>query len=1081
MNKLFLKKEGFRKTVVRQISCLLTLIFVLLGTNTYAQYCTTPSLTCSFGDMVTTLTLATITNNPVCGTGGYEDYTSSVATRNVVAGLTYPVTVETGYSSQDVGVWIDYNHSNSWDASEYTYIGITSSAFTPLTTNITIPSSALGGPTRMRVGNIWTLSGSLSSANPCMTSLSGFGNVEDYTVNITAAGPPTCIALPTTPANAATGICAGTTTLSWPAVAAATGYDVYLNAGTGTPTTIVSTNQAGTSYNATVAAGPYVWKVIPKNSSGAATGCATWTFTVIANPVPDIIISASPGSNVCVGTQVSFTASIVNGGTTPLYQWRRGNLTVGTGATYSFTAGLANNGDLITAILTSNATCAAPTKDTSNLITIGVVARPNTTVTASATSICAGDSAVLTATSGTGLAYQWLINNSAIAGATTATFKTPAGGDYRVLVSNGSCADTSAITNIAVKPLPIATTTPTGAQTFCSNNVLTIGAYSDPSYTYQWNKNGTAIAGETAPAYIATATGVYTVTATLNGCSATSAPVTATVNAAPSATITAIGLLSFCAPGSVLLSANTGTGLTYQWLRNGVPIFPAATGSTYTATTSGAYTVAVSNTNCAAVSGSVTVTASTLPSAAVTTVGATTFCQGSSVTFRAAQVAGYVYQWYRNGVIIAGSTTYQYIATTAGAYHVVITNGACTTTTTDINVIVNTLPVATATAAGPIAFCEGGSVILAANTATGFTYQWRRNGTPIAGATDPLYTVTLSGFYQVVVSNGTCPNTSTAINVVVSTPVTAVLTAQGPTNFCNNNSVVLSANTGAGYTYQWQKDGVNVAGATGATYTAAGSGSYRVIVKNGTCADTSAPQTVAVTPPPPTVVTASGALNFCQGGSVVFTANAAPGFHYQWMLNGVPIPGDTLRAITAAISGNYTVLIFDGFCPGTSVVNTVTVNPVPVASVTVTGGNVLNASGAYNTYQWYRNGTMINGANAASYTATQDGYYAVVVSDNIGCSATSSIQHVTSLGIGNASVNAGVHIYPNPSIGMVKIESANAVDVVLSTTDGREVIRKSTATGIDLSPYAEGFYLLRISDHKTGALIKIEKLTKSGQ
>lgn len=97
---------------------------------------------------------------------------------------------------------------------------------------------------------------------------------------------PTC-ATGQAPANNATGECSPVT-LSWTAPVnagcnAATGYDVYLDTSP-TPTTLVSSNQAGTSYVAAGLAGntSYYWKVVPRNVVGPATGCSILKFTTAA-------------------------------------------------------------------------------------------------------------------------------------------------------------------------------------------------------------------------------------------------------------------------------------------------------------------------------------------------------------------------------------------------------------------------------------------------------------------------------------------------------------------------------------------------------------------------------------------------------------------------------------------------------------------------------------------------------------------------------------------------------------------------------------------------------------------------------
>ena len=910
------------------------------------------------------------------------------------------------------------------------------------------------------------------------TNAVGVLNVMAVSIStVTVVVAPSCVSAPTAPANAGT-ICAGTgtTTLSWPAVTGATGYDVYLNTGAAA-TTIVSTNQAGTTYSAAIAAGPYAWKVVPKNATGSATGCATFTFTVNAAVTPSVTITQSPAGSFCAGMPVTFTAVPTNGGTTPSYQWKKNTTNVGTNSA-AYTDNALANSDAISVVMTSAAACPSPATATSNVVTVTVLPRPPATITyVGATTFCQGGSLALNANTGTGLTYQWQSGSTDITGATTAAYTAAATGNYRVVVSNGTCSDTSLPVAITVNPLPTAAITPAGPLAFCQGGSVVLDANTGTGLSYQWQLNGVDITGATAASFTANASGVYTVVTTSNGCPATATAVTVTVNALPIATTTAAGPLNFCLPGSVVLGANTGTGLTYQWQRNTINITGATTAA-YTATTSGSYQVVVSNANCSVTATALAVTASTLPSATLTPVGSTTFCQGSNLRINAATGTGYTYQWKRNGVDITGSTQSFYFATTAGTYTVVIVNGACTTTSSAITVTVNPLPTATSVAAGPTTFCNGGSVIINANTGTGLTYQWRRNGVNIVGATGAAYTAATAGLYQVIVSNGTCSATSIGVNVVVSTPAAPVIVAGGPVTFCQGNNVNLSVTPGAGYTYQWQLNGVNVPGATASVFSAIAGGVYTVTVTSGACVSTSAPMTVSIIPAPPAVITAAGPVTFCQGDEVILNANRGNNLSYQWSYNGLAVTGATSFNLTAALSGVYTVTIFDGACPATSTAVTVTVNPFPAAVITVTSG-VDMSTGVFTSYQWYRNGVLIPGATAQNYSATQDGYYGVVVTDAAGCSATSSIQRITALDISNVGgAILPVMIWPNPTEGMLHIEAARPVNIAITSMDGKLLVGADKATTVDISQLPQGLYLIRIADAATGALIKVDKINK---
>ncbi|MCX7769410.1 MAG: fibronectin type III domain-containing protein, partial [Flavobacteriales bacterium] len=109
----------------------------------------------------------------------------------------------------------------------------------------------------------------------------------------------------------------GSLTLSWNADPFATGYDVYLSTNQAdvnaqNPAALVSSNQPGTTYNATglTAGATYYWRIVPRNVNGSATGCSTLSFTVGSNSCtfisyPQIFASSTADeeiTNVTVGS-----------------------------------------------------------------------------------------------------------------------------------------------------------------------------------------------------------------------------------------------------------------------------------------------------------------------------------------------------------------------------------------------------------------------------------------------------------------------------------------------------------------------------------------------------------------------------------------------------------------------------------------------------------------------------------------------------------------------------------------------------------------------------------------------------------
>jgi hypothetical protein len=220
------------------------------------------------------------------------------------------------------------------------------------------------------------------------------------------------------------------------------------------------------------------------------------------------------------------------------------------------------------------------------------------------------------------------------------------------------------------------------------------------------------------------------------------------------ANITPAGATTFCQGSNVVLNANTGVGLTYQWLQNGTNITGATT-SSYTATTSGSYAVAVTN-GCTSTSTEVVVTVNPTPAAVITPQGPTTICSGDSVVMKANADTTYTYQWLKNGIGLTGATDSAYTATISGTYKVVETNTlSCSDTSAGITVVVNPTPAPVIT-----------QLLSTLSVTNGpFTsYQWYRNNTLMSGATSSTYTNPQAGSYYVIVTNAFgCSDTSNVI------------------------------------------------------------------------------------------------------------------------------------------------------------------------------------------------------------------------------------------------------------------------------------------------------------------------------
>jgi PKD repeat protein len=211
------------------------------------------------------------------------------------------------------------------------------------------------------------------------------------------------------------------------------------------------------------------------------------------------------------------------------------------------------------------------------------------------------------------------------------------------------------------------------------------------------------------------------------------------------------------------------------------------------------------------------------------------------------------------------------------------------------NVVVGSPPIAQITPSGYDTICTGRSVVLRAQTATGYTFKWSN----AAHSTADSIIVTTAGAYTVTVYNAMDSAISAPTVVVISTP-SAALILSGPSTFCNGDSVTISAQPGL--TYQWST------GAISQDITANTTGNYTVTVTNSNGCTASSLQHVTVNIPVSDSITQSG---------LVLTSLTESS--YQWYQGSTLLTGATSQTYTATQNGVYTVYVTDANgCPTTS-------------------------------------------------------------------------------------------------------------------------------------------------------------------
>ena len=701
------------------------------------------------------------------------------------------------------------------------------------TTSITTTAGAAGG-------NI-----TVAAHNACGTSMA-----QTKALTVSASVTP-AVSIAANPGNT---ICTGTsvTFTATPTNGGATpSYQWKLNGAN------VGTNSA-TYTNAALANGNTVSCVMTSNATctSAATATSnTVTMVVTGSVVPAVSIAANPGSTICAGTSVTFTATPTNGGTTPAYQWKLNGGNVGTNSATYTNAALAN-ADVVSCVMTSSSGCASPTTATSNSITIAITTSVTPAVSIAAapgSTICSGTSVTFTATptnGGTTPSYQWKLNGGNV-GTNSATYTNAALANNDavsvVMTSNAGCLSVATATSNTVTMTVSSSVAPAVAiaanpgNTVCTGTSVTFTATPTNGGTtpaYQWQVNGAPVGTNSDTYTSSTLANADVVTCVMTSNSSCASSSTATSNAitmtisgsvAPTVTIAAAPGETVCIGTNVTFTATPGNGGTtpaYQWTLNGANV--GTNSDTYSnnalATGDQVQCTMTSNSTCAstttAMSQVITMAVNNSLVPTVSASGPTTFCQGGNVVLSASTAASY--SWSPGG-----ETTQSITVDAAGVYSVTVSDGTgCSGSDAGTTVVVNAIPVVTLATIAPV--CDTlAAFALTGGSPAGGTYS----GTGVSGGNfDPA--VSGAGTFQIIYSytntDGCTGEAATSITVNTCSSGGCTSAPNRPNNisgpsriYCNQSGVVYSITAVATATsYDWSVPaGLTITSNTGTSIT----------------------------------------------------------------------------------------------------------------------------------------------------------------------------------------------------------------------------------------------------------------------
>ena len=844
-------------------------------------------------------------------------------------------------------------------------------------------------------------------------------------------------------------------TVSFGVVAWGTGTLSYQWSKNGNPIS-GATSSGYTSPATTIADNGAVYAVTVSNAYGTVSS-SNALLTVAPAAVAPTFSTQPASQSIPVGQTASFSVTV--SGTVPLsYQWLKNGSNIVGATSSSYTTPAISDADngAVYAVAVSNS-AGAVTSSNATLTVLPALVAPTFSAQPTPQYVESGQSASFTATvTGTApLSYQWKKNGSNIAGAISNSHTTPLasladnGAVYTLTVSNSVGTVTSNDATLSVNAAPVIATQP-ASQSVAAGQTVSFGvvAFGSGTLSYQWSKNGVNISGATTKSYTTPATtsayngAVYTVTVSNAYGTVSSSNATLTVISGPTVTTHPSNQTVTEGEGQTASFSVVASGtapITYQWRKNGIHI-SGATSSMYTtpaassADNGAVYSVVVSNSAGTATSNNATLTVNSGPRIN-TQPASQTVNAGQTVSFgvTAWGTGTLSYQWSKNGTDISGATSSSYTspATTSAdngaVYAALVRNAYGWVYSSNATLTVITAPtVSTQPSSQTVTAGQTASFAVTASGTAPFTYQWRKNGSNIVGATSSSYTTPVTSsadngaLYSVVVGNNAGTVTSSNATLTVNhSPIISIQPGSQTVNAGQTASFGVVATGSATFTYQWTKSGVNISGATASTYTTPATTSadngavYAVSISNahGTVTSSNATLTVITAPtvstqPIDQTVTAGQTASFS-----VVASGSAP-FTYQWRKNGSNISGATSSTYTTPVTSFadhgavYSVVVGNNAGTATSSNATLTVYSAPVISTqpdsqTVNAGQtasfgVVATGTATLAYQWTKNGVNISGATSSSYTtpatssADNGAVYAVGISNAYGTVTSSN-------------------------------------------------------------------------------------------
>lgn len=700
--------------------------------------------------------------------------------------------------------------------------------------------------------------------------------------------------------------------------------------------------------------------------TAAVNGCtsAAASTTVIVNPVP--VISGFTFSNptTCGGSNGSITINGLTPNTSYIINYDQNAipqapLTLATSSTGSITISNLSTGTYTNITATLLGCASLPIGP----IILSNPAAPLPPTIGSNSPICVGQTLNLTATGATGVTYAWTGSNSfssSLQNPSITNAQAINSGTYSVTATLNGCTSAASSITVVVNPIPAAPITSSNSP-ICAGSTLNLFASTITNAVYSWigpNSFGTAIQNPSITNTTITASGNYTVTASVNGCVSPSSSTAVVVNPIPT-----ISNISFTNPttcggtnGTITINGvNNNTTYLINYSKNSIAQSPISLTSSTTGTitisglSAGVYSNFIISLNgCNSLPGNSVTLSDPLPPSAPIVSSNSPVCEGSTINLTASIIANATYNWTGPNSYASTNQNPSIINAqliNSGVYSVTVTVNNCISIPATTNVVVNPLPIISSTSFTNPTTCNGNDgtiTIIGAIANTSYTINYSKNNiaqTPTIQTSSGTGTLVISnlsaGVYSNIVITLNGCNSLAAGPITLSDPIApAAPIVSNNSPICSGATLNLTASTIAGGIYNWigpSSFSSTIQNPTITNAQTSNSGVYSVTVTVNNCISAVATTNVVVNQTPSAPVLSSNSP-VCTGNTINLNAVNVTGGNLAWSgpnSFSSTLQNPTINNVSNINAGIYTATVTVNNCISPAATTTVVINPTP--------------------------------------------------------------------------------------------------------------------------------------------------------